>query len=67
VTAILDKLLVKPSLVNLPPIQEGGLQLVSLGFINILHLKLQLKQRIKISLFLSLILSAVSKNSCSDI
>jgi hypothetical protein len=53
VTAILDKLLVKPSLVNLPPVQEGGLQLVSLSFINILHLELQLKQIIKISLFLS--------------
>lgn len=29
VTAILDKLLVKPSLVNLPPMEEGGLLLVS--------------------------------------
>lgn len=28
VTALLDKLLVKPSLVNLPPIEEGGLLLV---------------------------------------
>lgn len=29
VSAILDKLLVKPSLVNLPPVEEGGLLLVS--------------------------------------
>lgn len=29
VTALLDKLLVKPSLVNLPPMEEGGLLLVS--------------------------------------
>ena len=29
VTALLDKLLVKPSLVNPPPIEEGGLLLVS--------------------------------------
>ena len=29
VTALLDKLLVKPSLVNLPSIEEGGLLLVS--------------------------------------
>jgi hypothetical protein len=28
VTALLDKLLVKPSLVNLPPMEEGGLLLV---------------------------------------
>lgn len=29
VTALLDKLLLKPSLVNLPPMEEGGLLLVS--------------------------------------
>lgn len=29
VTALLDKLLVKPSLVNPPPMEEGGLLLVS--------------------------------------
>lgn len=29
VTALLDKLLVKQSLVNLPPMEEGGLILVS--------------------------------------
>jgi len=29
VTSILDKLLVKPSLVNLPPVEQGGLLLVS--------------------------------------
>lgn len=29
VTALLDKILVKPSLVNLPPMEEGGLLLVS--------------------------------------
>ncbi len=29
VTAILDKLLIKPSLANLPPIEEGGLLHVS--------------------------------------
>lgn len=29
VTAILDKLLVKPSLVNVTPVDEGGLLLVS--------------------------------------
>jgi hypothetical protein len=30
VTAILDKLLVKPSLVNLPSMEEGGLLFVSI-------------------------------------
>lgn len=29
ITALLDRLLVKPSLVNLPPMEEGGLLLVS--------------------------------------
>lgn len=29
ITALLDKLLVKPSLVNLPSVEEGGLLLVS--------------------------------------
>lgn len=29
ITALLDKLLVKPSLVTLPPVEEGGLLLVS--------------------------------------
>lgn len=41
VTALLDKLLVKPSLVNLPPMEEGGLLLVS-GSTRILKLCFQL-------------------------
>lgn len=40
VTAILDKLLVKPSLVNLPPMEEGGLLLVSLITAELIFLTL---------------------------
>lgn len=37
VTAVLDKLLVKPSLVKLPSMEEGGLLLVSIIFTSCLH------------------------------
>ncbi|KAF8413236.1 hypothetical protein HHK36_001212 [Tetracentron sinense] len=36
VTALLDKLLVKPSLVNLPPVEQGGLLLVRLQYLRML-------------------------------
>lgn len=69
VTALLDKLLVKPSLVNLPSMEEGGLLLVSTidQLPSLLLSKSQFRLQADLNVICILFEAAVSSNAGSGI